>query len=87
MSNAVAQSTELLPDSPEDVLLAALRARDEHDHARVTALADPDSVRERFEVYCDVSQPRTLEWFAKHTSIAPEHLNESYQRKPTGRPR
>ena len=69
-------------------MLAAIRARDEHDHARVTALADPDSVRERFEVYCELSQPRTLEWFAKHTSIAPEHLNESYQRflKANGSP-
>jgi hypothetical protein len=80
MSTPVSQAADQLPDTPEEVLLAALRARDEHDHARVTALTDPESVRERFERYCDVSQPRTFEWFAQRTQIAPELLQESYDR-------
>jgi hypothetical protein len=67
-----------LPNSPEEVLLAALRARDEHDHARVTALTDPESVREWFERYCHVSRPKTREWFAEHMQAAPEIVDASY---------
>jgi hypothetical protein len=66
--------------SPEEVLLAALSARDAHDHERVTALTDPESIRERFENFCDAHRPMTLERFAKQTAIAPEHLSESYDR-------
>lgn len=80
MSALSVDSPEALPISPEEVLLAALRALDAHDHARVTALTDTASVRERFEGYCEVSQPRTFEWFAKHVTIPPEQLNESYER-------
>lgn len=68
------------PESPEEVLLAALRARDAHDHAAVTALTDPDAVRERFERYCEISQPRTREWFARHMTAAPEHVDEAFDR-------
>ena len=70
----------MLPDSSEGVLLAALRARDEHDHARVVALCDPESVRAHFERYCALNQPRTREWFAQHSGLAPENLDESYDR-------
>jgi len=67
-------------DSPESVLLAALRALDEHDHARVTALTDPESLRKHFEGYCDVSQPMTLERFANQRAMAPEEAAEMYDR-------
>jgi hypothetical protein len=69
-----------LPNSPEEVLLAALRALDEHDHARITALTDPESLRKHFEGYCDVSQPMTLERFAKQRAMAPEQAAEMYDR-------
>jgi hypothetical protein len=69
-----------LPTSPEDVLLAALRALDEHDHARITALTDPESLRRHFEGYCQVSQPMTLERFAKQRAMEPEGATEMYDR-------
>lgn len=69
-----------LPNSPGDVLLAALRARDEHDHARITALCDPESVRAHFERYCDANQPRTREWFAKHSGLAQEYFTRAMAR-------
>jgi hypothetical protein len=69
-----------LTDSPEEVLLAALRALDEHDHARITALTDPESLREHFEGFCDVSQPMTLERFAKQRGMAAQDATEMYER-------
>jgi len=69
-----------LPTLPEEVLLAALGALDEHDHARITALTDPESLRKHFEGYCDVSQPMTVERFAKQRGMAPEDAVELYDR-------
>jgi hypothetical protein len=67
-----------LPDSPEDVLLTALRARDEHDHARVATLCDPDSVRERFEGICRIFLPVTREQFGQRSGIPADRLQEVY---------
>jgi hypothetical protein len=67
-----------LPDPPEGVLLAALRARDAHDHARVATLCDPDSVRELVERICTIFQPVTREQFGKRYGIAADRLQEAY---------
>jgi len=81
MSSQGSDIVEQLPKSPEEVLLEALRARDAHDHARITALCDPESVRERFEGYCRVSRPKTIEWFATQMpDVAPDELKVKYER-------
>ena len=80
MSATTTDSSEALPSSPEEVLLTALRALDAHDHARITALTDPESLRTHFEGYCDVSQPMTLERFAKQRAMAPDAAIEMYDR-------
>jgi len=81
MSEPASDHVEHSPESPEDVLLEALRARDAHDHARITALCDPESVRERFEGYCHVSRPRTIEWFAERMpESSPDELKAHYER-------
>jgi hypothetical protein len=70
--------SELPGASPEDVLLAALRALDAHDYVRITALTDPTSAREHFEGYCAVSQPMTLERYAQRMGVPPERAAQSY---------
>jgi hypothetical protein len=85
MPERLSDAAEPLPEYPEEVLLAALRARDEHDHARVTMLCDPESVRERFERICEIFQPVTIEQFAQRTGIAADRLEVSYERWVKGR--
>jgi hypothetical protein len=52
--------------TPESVLTSALRARDEWRYDDVVALVDPVSCAERFQQFCEMSRPMTLERFAEH---------------------
>jgi len=68
-------------ESPERVVLAALRARDALDFARVAELADPDSIARRFEWACESNAPMTLERFAHQMpQSSPEELEEKFER-------
>jgi hypothetical protein len=67
--------------SPERVGLAALRARDALDLARVAALADPASMARRFEWACEANAPMTLARFGRlMPHVPPEELRQKFER-------
>src|SRR5512140_3605162 len=68
-------------ESPQSVVLAALRARDALDFARVAELADPESMARRFEWACEANAPMTLERFARRMpDVPPEQFREKFER-------
>ena len=70
--------------SPELVVLAALRARDALDFAQVAELADPESLARRFEWECEANAPLTLERFARRMpDVPPEEVKERFERYMT----
>lgn len=68
-----------MPDAatatPEDVVLAALRALDAMQHEFAVSLVDQASLADLFRRTCDTARPLTLERFAEeHPGTSPEEL-------------
>ena len=66
--------------SPEDVVVAVLRARDVMDYERVVALADRASVVRAHERHCEIYRRPTLEQFARdRTDLAGDQVGKVFE--------
>jgi hypothetical protein len=70
---------ESLPTSPEDVLLAALRARDAMQFERIPPLCDRECVLTLFREGCRAMTPITLDAFAAHHSHLADGVEPAYR--------